>query len=162
MFVRRLLSVATLAIGISVYGTEPDSVSIVEAINTSGTVSVTQPEALTALLTRAASAHTAVVSAGAEHQRTAPVARTGYRVQVFDDNNPRAARRNAEGYHARMETQFPQYRSYLTFNSPYWRVRVGDFHTRAEAEAAMAEIRQAFPALGAYLRVIRDKINVTD
>ncbi len=50
-------------------------------------------------------------------------------------------------------------RSYIMFNSPYWRVKVGDFRTRAEAEAAMAELRHAFPSMAAYMRIVRDKIN---
>jgi len=50
----------------------------------------------------------------------------------------------------------------MTFNSPYWRVKVGDFRTRGEAEAAMAEIREAFPSLSSHLRIVRDKINIYD
>ena len=88
--------------------------------------------------------------------------RTGYRVQVFDDNNPRTARSNAEAAHRRLAAEFPEMRSYISFNSPYWRVKAGDFRTRAEAEAAMAEIQHAFPALAGYIRIVRDKINVND
>lgn len=88
--------------------------------------------------------------------------RTGYRVLVFDDNNPRTARSQAESRHRQMQAEFPQMRAYVTFNSPYWRVKVGDFRTRGEAEAAMAELRHKFPALAAYMRIVRDKINEFD
>lgn len=134
-----------------------DSVTIVSAINASGSIVVSQPAEVNALLIKVPGADDL-----SEESHKSNVSKVGYRVQVFDDNNPRTARRNAEAYHAQMQKQFPEFRSYLSFNSPYWRVRVGDFHNRAEAEAVMAEIRRAVPALSAYLRIIRDKINFTE
>lgn len=136
------------------------TVSIVDSIMASGNIIIDQPEALTRLLVYRG---VPVMGENAEASETAhahPAVRTGYRVQVFDDNNPRSARRNAEAAEQRIAAQFPHLRSYMTFNSPYWRVKVGDFRSRAEAEAVMAEIRQAFPSLAAYLRVVRDKINI--
>ncbi len=136
-----------------------DGVSIVDTINASGVISVQQPESLARLVIFSAAADT---EHDAETGQQAPTTRTGYRVQVFDDNNPRTARNNAESAHARMRAGFPHLRSYLTFNSPYWRVKVGDFRTRAEAQAVLEQIKAANPHLGAYLRVVRDKINLTD
>lgn len=137
-------------------------VSIVKEIEASGNVSVNQPEALTRLLVFTPSANHGEHSEDSSTRHTQSEVRTGYRVQVFDDNNPRSARANAESAERRIRAEFPHLRSYLSFNSPYWRVKVGDFRTRAEAEAAMAEIRQALPSLAPYLRVMRDKINVID
>lgn len=137
--------------------------SIVRNINESGNIRICQPEALTRLLARPANAVVDGDSTeGAEAHRAVSSVRAGYRVQVFDDNNPRSARQQAEAANARVHAEFPQYRSYLTFNSPYWCVKVGDFRTRGEAEAALAEIRAAFPGYGAYLRVVRDRINTRD
>ena len=85
--------------------------------------------------------------------------KVGYRVQVFDDNNVRTAKEQAQQRKQLIESQFPEFRAYVTFNSPYWRVKVGDFRTRSEAEAAMGAIRAAFPSIGSQLRVVRDKIN---
>ena len=138
-------------------------VSICAQINASGNIRIDQPEALLRLLEYTPAA--IVPENGenaAEHHRTATSVRTGYRVQVFDDNNPRTARSEAESASRRISASFPQLRSYMTFNSPYWRVKVGDFRTRGEAEAALAEIRAAFPYLAPYLRVVRDKINIVD
>ena len=131
-----------------------------KSIEASGNVTVDQPEALARLIV-----HTPVAQSSDDSEtphRTVSATRTGYRVQVFDDNNPRTARAGAEAANSRMAAEFPHMRSYLSFNSPYWRVKVGDFRTRAEAEAAMAEIRQAMPHLAPYLRVMRDKININD
>jgi hypothetical protein len=57
------------------------------------------------------------------------------------------------------ENRFPEYRAYVSFNSPYWRVTVGDFKSRGQAEAAMADFKQAFPSQAAHMRIIRSRIN---
>lgn len=141
----------------------PAKISITDSINASGTISVVQPAALTSLLqcTPAAESTTAA-SVTSDARTSTPVQRTGYRVQIFEDNNPQTARRQAEHYNSEIHSRFPQYRSYITFNSPYWRVKAGDFRSRAEAEAAMAEFRAEFPAIGSFMRVVRDKINTND
>ena len=155
------LALIIAALSVSVASAQ-EKVSIVEAIDASGNIRINQPQALLRLLeyvpAQIVSDDETSSSHGRPHQATNT--RTGYRVQVFDDNNPRTARSQAEAAHNRISAEFPHLRSYLSFNSPYWRVKVGDFRTRAEAEAAMAEIRQAMPGLGAYLRVVRDKINI--
>ena len=136
-------------------------------INASGHVSVEQPEALGARLAaparesaREVSAEPADHASESHHASAAIGTRAGYRVQVFDDNNPRTARREAQEKRAMFGRRFPHYRAYVAFNSPYWRVKVGDFRSRSEAEAAMAEIREAFPSLAAYIRIVRDKIHI--
>jgi hypothetical protein len=80
-------------------------------------------------------------------------------VQVFDDNNTSTARQRAQSRKAMYENRFPEYRAYVTFNSPYWRVAVGDFKSRGQAEAAMADFKQAFPSQAAHMRIIRSRIN---
>ncbi len=143
-----------------------ESQSIVTAIESGGTIKIHQPAALDSLLrTRPeASAHSTEIDTAAAgvSEQSSQHSRSGYRVQIFEDNNPLTARRQAEAYNARMHNEFPQIRSYISFNSPYWRVKAGDFRNRAEAEAVLAELRQAFPSLAAYMRIVRDKINIFD
>lgn len=86
-------------------------------------------------------------------------AKVGYRVQVFDDNNVMSAKHDAQARRHLVESRFPEFRTYVQFNSPYWKVKVGDFRTRSEADAAMAAIRAAFPGFASQLRVVRDRIN---
>lgn len=80
-------------------------------------------------------------------------------MEVFADNNVRTAKSRATAKRRNLMARLPQYRVYLTFQSPYWRVRVGDFRTRGEAEGAMAEIRRIFPSYSSDLRIVRDRIN---
>lgn len=138
-------------------------VSIVSQINSSGNIMVEQPAQLELRLQRQ---HQEIPDSDSESQihdgNRAVASRSGYRIQVFDDNNPRTAAGQAKVRGQQMEASFPQYKTYVSFNSPYWRVKVGDFRTRGEAEAALVNIREAFPQLGAYLRIVRDRINIFD
>lgn len=138
-------------------------VSICAQINASGNIRIDQPEALLRLLEYTPAA--IVPENGenaAEHHRTATSVRTGYRVQVFDDNNPRTARTEAQNRKRMMESRFPEWHAYLQFNSPYWRVKVGDFRSRGEAEGAIEDMRRAFPYMSGQLRIVRDRINIAD
>lgn len=134
--------------------------TIVDRINASGHVKVAIPDSLVAKLkpvVAEASAETDVdengnVSSQENH-------RAGYRVLVFDDNNPRSARHEALSRKYMVESKFTSMKAYVIFESPYWRVKVGDFRSRSEAEAALDELRRAFPGMSRHLRIVRDRIN---
>ena len=129
---------------------------IIEQIEADSLILVTVPSALEPYLSYT---QNEAVTLPATSDVDRPVARVGYRVQVFDDNNPRTAKAQAQERKQAIENRFPEFHAYLQFNSPYWRVKAGDFRTRSEAEAALAAIRAAFPAYATQLRVVRDRIN---
>lgn len=159
---RTTVMFALAAFAISVSGFQPaDSMTIADRLNAAGVITVIQPEGLAARLAKENQAVAEEVSDNNGQEVTAPVChgRAGFRVQIFDDNNVRTARSEAQARKNQVEMRFPEYKAYVTFNSPYWRVKVGDFASRSEAEAAMAEIRQAFPAMARSLRIVRDRIN---
>lgn len=161
MTARFLTSALLLALALTGFAQEPQG--IVADIESRGNIRIHQPAALDSLLRRqAGNAQSAENGAAASETESAQHSRSGYRVQIFEDNNPHTARRNAEAYNARMQAEFPHIRTYMSFNSPYWRVKAGDFRSKAEAEAVLAELRHAFPALAAYMRIVRDKINIFD
>lgn len=82
----------------------------------------------------------------------------GYRVQVYADNNVRVAKGEARQRERAIASRFP-YATYVAYVSPYWRLRVGDFKTQAEAEKAAADIRRSFPSYAKEIRIVRDRIN---
>ncbi|MCM1356648.1 MAG: SPOR domain-containing protein [Staphylococcus sp.] len=84
----------------------------------------------------------------------------GYRVQVFSDNNARTAKNEARSKQRVISSRFPKYQTYVMYTSPYWRLKVGDFKTQQEANAAADELRKAFPSYGKEIRVVRDRVNV--
>ena len=113
--------------------TEPDSVDIVRELNNSGHIHITQPAELQ-LRSNATDE-----AAGDNSGISRPRAGTGFRVEVFAGNNVRTAKSRATAKRRNLMARLPQYRVYLTFQSPYWRVRVGDFRTRGEAVNEIAD-----------------------
>lgn len=147
---------ASVILPFTLYAGEP---TIADHMNAEGTVTVVQPEGLNARLVRVVPAEPEETVAEDEQPAVAaPKVKAGYRVQVFDDNNVRTAKQEAQSRKQMIESRFPLLTAYVSFNSPYWRVKVGDFTTRSEAEAAMAEMRQAFPSMAKSLRIVRDRI----
>lgn len=133
--------------------------TIVERINASGHMQVHHPAAMDARLQKAAEPE---ATDEPSESRMAAQGRAGYRIQVFDDNDPRTARTEAQNRKRLMDTRFPEWHSYVQFNSPYWRVKVGDFRSRAEADGAIEDMRRAFPYMSGQLRIVRDRINVAE
>ena len=84
----------------------------------------------------------------------------GYRVQVFADNNARSAKTEARQREKSISGAFPQYSTYVTYASPFWRLRVGDFKSQYDADKAAAEIKRQFPGYAREVRVVRDRVNV--
>ncbi len=84
---------------------------------------------------------------------------SGYRIQVYSDSNAQRARNQAYAKKRSIESAFPSHRCYVSFNSPYWRVKVGDFKSKTDAEAVAVDIKRRFPAMANDIRVVRDRIN---
>lgn len=134
-------------------------VTIVDHITEGTHNTVTQPEALLKRLQF-------IVDPTEDEDRTEEASRpiggrqAGYRVQVFSDNNVRTAKAEASSKQRVISARFPQYQTYVRYNSPYWRLKVGDFRTQQEANAAAEELRKAFPAYSKEIRVVRDRISL--
>ena len=68
----------------------------------------------------------------------------GFRVQIFFDsgnNSKKAAQTSREKF---MET-YPNVPAFLTFKAPYYRVRVGNFRTKLEAEGFLFQLATGYP-----------------
>lgn len=158
-----LIALTLVAIKGNAQSETTDSLTIIQQIEAPGNINVSIPAGLEKLLSHDNAPEVSneedseTKSAG---QSKASV-RVGYRIQVFDDNNVRTAKHEAQNRKRQIEARFPEYKVYTQFNSPYWRVKAGDFRTRSEAEAALAAIRSAFPGYAAQLRVVRDRINAS-
>lgn len=157
-----LIVLATTAFAAAAQSASADSLAILQQIQAPGNITVSLPDGLAKRLEKGQPA--ALPAEGEDAEKATPsqsrnTSRVGYRVQVFDDNNVRTAKHDAQNRKRQMESRFPEFRAYMQFNSPYWRVKVGDFKTRSEADAALAAIRAAFPGIGNQMRVVRDHIN---
>jgi len=85
-----------------------------------------------------------------QHQSTLD----GWRVQIFFDSGANSKKRATDILN-RFNNQYTDSKAYLSFKEPYYRVRVGDFRTRLEAEGFMKTIQAEYPNAFATA----DKIN---
>jgi hypothetical protein len=76
---------------------------------------------------------------------------SGYRVQIFFGSSRQAA----YDAQAKFNEEYPEHRTYITYNEPNFKVRAGDFRTRLEAEKLLKEISPMFTSLF----IIPEKIN---
>ncbi len=144
-----------LTFGVGSIVVSAQSINIVTTLDSIDGVTITQPVALTLRLQRS---ENAVSTSGNASGATAQTAKGGYRIEIFADNN-RAAKTEAANRKSRVQARFPQYKVYQIFESPFWRVRLGDFRSRNEASEVMDEVKRAFPSYSPFLRVVRDRIN---
>jgi len=67
----------------------------------------------------------------------------GYRIQIYKESG-NAALNNALTIRDKFEKRY-NLPAYITFNEPYYRVRVGDFRTRLDAIRFLEKIKRAYP-----------------
>lgn len=85
----------------------------------------------------------------------------GFKIQAFSGNNQRTSRDEANRKQSLISNQYPQHETVVLFESPFWRLRVGNFQTRAEAEEVMQELRNSFPSFGKEMYIVVDEVKVT-
>lgn len=78
----------------------------------------------------------------------------GYRVQLVASSDLDVANE----VKAKALTRFRQYKTYLDFFSPYYKVRVGDFRTKLEAYRCLKDVQSVFP--DAY--IVMDMIEIKE
>lgn len=78
----------------------------------------------------------------------------GYRIRVFYDNSPQA-RVRSETIERILKQQFPEVGIYRTFESPNYKVTLGDFRTKDEALRIYNALKGSYPT--AY--IIKENIN---
>ena len=83
---------------------------------------------------------------------------SGYRVQVLftSTKNGRAI---AQQRAKKIALKYPQYRAYMSYVAPRWRLRFGDFKTYEEARNLARLIKRSFPAMRSDVVVVTDKVN---
>lgn len=69
---------------------------------------------------------------------------SGWRIQIFFDSGANSKRKASEVLRLFNE-RYPESQAYLSFKEPYYRVRVGDFRTRLEAEGFLRKIHAQYP-----------------
>ena len=79
---------------------------------------------------------------------------SGYRIRIFYDNDP-SARSRSEGIERSLRAQYPDVPVYRSFESPNYKVCVGDYRSKDEALRMYNALKGAYPT--AFL--IKESIN---
>ena len=82
----------------------------------------------------------------------------GFRIQVYFGDNSRKGKTEARAVGLRFRNSFPQLPVYVSFVSPHWLCRAGDFRTMEEASEMLRQIRE----MGIFREavIVKSKINV--
>lgn len=69
----------------------------------------------------------------------------GYRIRIFLENK-KNSREMSEKAVEDFKKAFPGYNTYRSFDNPFFKVTVGDFRTKADAQIELKRISRVFPA----------------
>ncbi len=67
------------------------------------------------------------------------VTKTGYRIQLYN-----GLEKKAKNTRYRFKTLFPNTRTFLSYEAPEWKIQVGDYRTRLDADRALNQISEEF------------------
>ncbi len=85
----------------------------------------------------------------------------GFRVQVFSSNQQRTAREQAIRIKQEIESVFPDFPVYIVYQSPFWKVRIGNFKTSEEAQLLRTEIIKKYPKKQGDVYVVKERIGAS-
>ena len=84
----------------------------------------------------------------------------GYRIQVFMSNDSRTARKEISDKGSLIKGVFPEASIYPEYTSPNWKLLVGDFVSKEEADVFKQKILKSIPELGKEMYIVPDKVNI--
>ena len=85
---------------------------------------------------------------------------SGFRIQVFMSNDQRTARKVISDKVSLIQEIFPEVTVYRGYTAPNWKLLVGDFRTKEEADVFKQKLLSSIPNLGKEMYVVSDKINI--
>lgn len=81
---------------------------------------------------------------------------SGYRIQVYMGNHQKQSKDEASQREANIKARHPELNTYLTFSSPFWRLRVGDFRAHADALILVNKLKSEFGKWEGDIYIVRD------
>jgi hypothetical protein len=86
----------------------------------------------------------------------------GFRVQVFSSNEVKTAKADAYKIEELIKSKHPELDTYVIYQSPFWKVRVGDCETNLEAQDLRSFLRSEFPEIKDETYIVREQIRIPD
>ena len=142
MFKKTIITLTALAFATFVFAQSADVFNKLATpdAKTGATVVVTQDEAISNLFNR---------------QTVSTTTRgTVYRVQVFSSNNQKTAKSDAFNVEKQLKNAFPDQSVQVNYSSPFWKVRIGEFNERSDAQQFCNKVMDALPGLKKQIYVI--------
>jgi hypothetical protein len=84
----------------------------------------------------------------------------GYKIQAFSGNDQRTSKNEAQHKQQLINNAYPNYETVVLFESPFWRLRVGNFEHRHEAEEVLKEMVKSFPSFGKEMYIVVDEVKI--
>lgn len=81
---------------------------------------------------------------------------SGFRVQIYMGNKQKLSKSEAFEREKLVKEKYKELSSYVTFASPFWRLRVGDFRNYADALVLASSLKTDFPDFASEIYVIKD------
>ncbi len=93
-----------------------------------------------------------------ESRSVTQVTVNGFRVQVFSSNNQKTAKDKAFSLESELKEVFPEVPIYVSYTSPFWKVRMGDFTNMEAAQHFRRSLLEIFPELKSDAYTVRDQV----
>lgn len=149
LFLSLLVWCATFALQAQTYSVDTTIVQSLQRSSQGGRVVLHQDSVLDVRLSRN--------SGTLKVDKDGNIATQGYRIQLFSDNK-RNSREEAELRSDVVARDMPEIPIYVTYLSPFWRLRVGDYRTYEEANVQMQMLKKKFPKYSVEMRIVKDEI----
>lgn len=78
---------------------------------------------------------------------------SGFRVQIFSSTD----RKTVYAEQKKFNALYPTIRSYISYSEPYYKLRVGDFRTRLEAEKLINKLKRSYQGLFIFAESINPR-----
>lgn len=153
--------------------TNAQSVSIIDDLNTTksgqGKIVIYQDEAIKSMVGRPIVSHNVSTTANndqlastkeAEGSSKTYIRAKGYRIQVYAGNDQKRSKNEAQGRRSEILSVYPNMEVSVSYTSPVWKVKAGNFKTREQATEALNEMKSQFPGFGREMHVISDAVNI--
>ena len=90
------------------------------------------------------------------------IVKKGFRIQVYSGSQKQASKDEAYAKERKVKSKYPEYATYVVFDSPFWKLRVGDFVERREAEDALKKMKKVLSEYAGDLFIVIDNVRVPE
>ncbi|MDO5017333.1 MAG: SPOR domain-containing protein [Porphyromonas sp.] len=84
----------------------------------------------------------------------------GFRIQAYSGNRSNS-KSIATQRKSQLDSRYPELQTTVEYDSPFWRVRIGNFTNRAEAQQQMEELKKAFPAFAGEMYIVQTNVRIS-